>query len=124
MRTRRIAFILLGCALVLPANGQSDAIKSKVDAYLQRVGPILAEALMPELAKHRELGDVRKRFSFKIDAVGHPHDIKANSVPSTKLLDHLIVRVIGRLKFPPIPKDVLAEYPEIEFRTEMGPPEQ
>jgi hypothetical protein len=124
MRARRVSLILLGCAWVLTADGQSNAVKSKVDAYLQQVGPILAQALMPELAKHRELGNVRKKFSFKIDAAGHPHEIQASSVPSTKLLDHLIVRIIRGLKFPPIPKDVLAEYPEIEFRTEMGPPEQ
>jgi hypothetical protein len=124
MRTRQVSLILLGCACVVVAHAKTDALQSKIDAYLDKVGPILAQALMPELAKHPELGDVRKRFSFRIDAVGHPRQINATSTPRSELLDRLVVRVIRGLKFPPIPKEILAKYKELEFRTEMGPPDQ
>src|SRR5260370_26966520 len=77
---------------------------------------------MPEIAEHRELGDVIKEFSFRIGAAGHPNEIKATSVPPPKFLDQLVIRVIRGLKFPPIPKDILEKYPDIEFRTRMGPP--
>jgi len=123
MRTRLVSLILLGCAYVVGAHAETDVLQSKVDAYLDKVGPILAQALMPELAKHPELGNVRKTFSFRIDAAGHPREIKATSVPSTTFLNRLVVRVIRGLKFPPIPKELLQKYPEIEFRTEMGPPD-
>ena len=106
------------------SSAETDALQRKVDAYLDEVGQILAQALMPELAKHRDLGNVTKKFSFRIDAAGHPSEIKATSTPSTELLDRLVVRVIRGLKFPPIPKDILAKYKYLEFRTEMGPPDQ
>ena len=124
MRTRLVSVILLGCACVVGAHAETDPLQSKVDAYLDKVGPILAQALMPELAKHPELGNVRKTFSFRINAAGHPREIKTTSAPSTKFLDQLVVRVIRGLKFPPIPKELLQKYPEIEFRTEMSPPDQ
>jgi len=124
MRARLISLILLGCTCTLTSGAGTNAPQSKVDAYLDQVGQILAHALMPELAKHGELGNVTKKFSFRIDAAGHPTEIKATSTPPTELLDRLIVRVIRSLKFPPIPKDILAKYKYLEFRTEMGPPHQ
>jgi hypothetical protein len=122
MRARLTSLILLGCAYALTSEAETDALQSKVDAYINQVGQIVAQALMPELAKHRELGNVRKTFSFRIDAGGHPSQIKATSIPSTELLDHLVVKIIRGLKFPRLPKDILAKYENLEFRTEMGPP--
>ena len=120
MRAIAVALILLGCAL--NSDAQTDALQPKVDAYIAQVGEIVRDALMPELAAHRELGDVIKEFSFSIDAAGHPREIKASTTPPTEFLDKLVIRVIRGLKFPPIPKDILEKYPEIEFRTRMGPP--
>jgi hypothetical protein len=122
MRPTLVSFVLLGCAYTLASNDESDALQTKVDAYIQEVGQIVRDALMPELAEHRELGDVIKEFSFRIDAAGHPNEIKATSIPPTKFLDQLVIRVIRGLKFPPIPKEILEKYPDIEFRTRMGPP--
>jgi len=79
---------------------------------------------MPALARHRELGNVTKKFSFRIDAAGHPSEIKASSIPPTEFLDQLVIRVIRGLKFPSIPKEILEKYKYLEFRTEMGPPDQ
>ena len=121
MRARLLSFVLLGCTYALTSDAETDPLQAKVDLYLGEVGPIVAQALMPELAKYRELGNVRP-FSFKIDAAGRPKEIKATSIPSTQFLDQLVIRVIRRLTFPRIPRDILAKYPEIEFRTEMGPP--
>ena len=116
--------ILLGCTCTLTSGAETNALEPKVDVYLDQAGQILAHALMPELAKHRDLGNVTKKFSFRIDAAGYPSEIKATSTPPTELLDRLVVRVIRSLKFPPIPKDILAKYKYLEFRTEMGPPHQ
>jgi hypothetical protein len=122
MRATVILVILLSSHSALAGDAESDVLESKVNAYLQQIGPIVAEALMPKLAEHRELGNVIKEFSFRIDASGHPKQIKASSVPPTELLDQLIIRVIQDLKFPPIPKDILEKHKDIEFRTRMGPP--
>jgi hypothetical protein len=120
MRTIAVALILFGCAV--NSDAQTDALQPKVDAYIAQVGEIVRDALMPELAEHRELGDVIKEFSFSIDATGHPKEIKVITTPPSELLDKLVIRVIRGLKFPPIPKEILDKYPEIEFRTRMGPP--
>jgi hypothetical protein len=120
MRAIAVPLILLGCAL--HSDAQTDALQPRVDAYIAQVGEIVRDALMPELAAHRELGDVIKEFSFSIDAAGHPKEIKASTTPPTEFLDKLVIRVIRGLKFPPIPKEILEKYPEIEFRTRMGPP--
>jgi outer membrane biosynthesis protein TonB len=122
MRATLVSFILLGSAYALPSDAETDALQSKVDAYIDKVGQIVAQALMPELAKHRELGNVTKRFSFRIDAAGHPSEIKATSIPPSEFLDQLVIRVIRGLKFPRIPKEILEKYEHLEFRTEMGPP--
>jgi hypothetical protein len=122
MRARLVSFILLGCAHALTSEAETDPLQPKVDAYIVVVSQIVGNALMPELAKYRELGNVTKKFSFRIDATGHPSEIRATSIPSNEFLDQLVIRVIRPLKFPRIPKDILEKYPDIEFRTEMGPP--
>jgi len=122
MRARLITVILLGCAYAVTSDAEIDELQSRVDAYIGEVGQILAQALMPELAKYPELGNVKKRISFKIDLAGHPTEIKATSAPPTKALDELVIRVIRGLTFPRIPNDILQKYHDIEFRTEMGPP--
>jgi hypothetical protein len=60
MRAKVVSLILLGCTCTLTRGAETNALQSKVDAYLNEVGQILAQALMPELAKHRELGNVTK----------------------------------------------------------------
>jgi hypothetical protein len=122
MRARLVSFFLLGCAYALTSDAETDALQSKVDAYIGEVGQIVAQALMPELAQHRELGNVTKKFSFRIDATGRPFEIKATSIPSTEFLDQLVTQVIRGLKFPPIPAEILEKYKDLEFRTQMGPP--
>ena len=76
---------------------------------------------MPELAKHRELGNVTKKFSFRINTAGRPSEITASSVPPNKFLDQLVTRLIRGLKFPRIPKNILEKYKYLEFQTEMSP---
>src|ERR1700738_3028136 len=103
MRATLASFILLGCLCARTSDAETDALQSKVDAYIGEVGQIVAQALMPELAQRRELGNVTKKFSFRIDAAGHPNENKATSIPPTEFLDQLVTRVIRGLKFPPIP---------------------
>ena len=91
---------------------------------MAEVTRIVAGALMPELAKHRELGNVTKKFSFQIDAAGHPSKIRVVTIPPNRLLDQLVARVIRGLKFPRIPKNILEKYKSLEFQTEMGPPDR
>ena len=45
MRTRLVSLILLGCAYVVGAHAETDVLQSKVDAYLDKVGPILAPGI-------------------------------------------------------------------------------
>ena len=122
MRAKLVSLILLSCACPFTSDAETDALQSKVDAYIGGVSQIVAQALMPELAKHRELGNVTKKFSFRIDAAGHPFEIKATSIPPTEFLDQLVTRLIRGLKFPPIPAEILEKYKDLEFRTQMGPP--
>jgi hypothetical protein len=106
--------------LMLMVTAEADSLQPAVDAYMAEVTRIVASALMPELAKHRELGNVTKKFSFRIDAAGRPSQITCTTVPPNKFLDQLVVRGIRGLKFPPIPKKILRTYESLEFRTEMG----
>lgn len=122
MRTMLLPLILVSCICPFKTDAATDELQPKVDAYIAQVGGIVRDALMPELAEHRELGDVIKEFSFSIDAAGHPKEIRASTTPPTEFLDKLVIRVIRGLKFPPIPKEILEKYPEIEFPTRMGAP--
>ena len=97
-----------------------------IDAYIANVGEMAGRALMPELAKHRELVKGTTKVSFRVDPAGHPSEIKAVSTPRNQFVEQTILRVVRRMKFPPIPKRILQEggYTSLEFRTEMGPPDQ
>ena len=70
----------------------SDSWKGRVatarGSYMDEVTRIVAGALMPGLAKHRELGNVTKKFSFRINTAGRPSEITASSVPPNKFLDN------------------------------------
>ena len=106
---------------MLIVTAKADSLKPAVDAYMAEVTRIVAGALMPELAKHRELGNVTKKFSFRIDAVGRPSQITCTTIPPNKFLDQMVVGGIRGLKFPRIPKNILEKYKYLEFQTEMGP---
>jgi outer membrane biosynthesis protein TonB len=106
--------------LMLMVTAKADSLQPAVDAYMAEVTRIVAGALMPALAKHRELGNVTKKFSFRIDAAGRPSQITVSTVPPNKFLDRQVVRVLRGLKFPPIPKNILEKYKSLEFQTEMG----
>jgi outer membrane biosynthesis protein TonB len=116
--------IVLACVCALATRAMADSLQPAVDSYMAEVTRIVAGALMPELAKHRELGNVAKKFSFQIDAAGRPSEIRVTTIPPNKLLDQLVVKVIRGLKFPRIPKNILEKYKSLEFQTEMGPPDQ
>ena len=123
VHARLVSLILLGWSCALTSDAKTDALQSKVDAYIDQVGQIVAHAVMPALARHRAW-ERHKKFSFRIDAAGHPSEIKASSIPPTEFPDQLVIRVIRGLKFPSIPKEILEKYKYLEFRTEMGPPDQ
>jgi hypothetical protein len=124
MRAKLASLILLACVSTLATLAKGESVQPTVDAYMAKVTRIVASALMPELAKHRELGNVTKKFSFRIDAAGRPSEITATTVPPNQFLDQLVFRVIRGLKFPRIPKNILERYEYLEFRTEMGPPDE
>jgi hypothetical protein len=115
MRAKLASPILLACVCALATRGKADSLRPEVDAYMVDVTRIVAGALA-ELAKHRELGNVTKKFSFQIDAAGRPSQIRVTTIPPNKLLDQLVVRVIPGLKFPPIPKNILQKYKSLEFQ--------
>ena len=123
MHAKRASPILFACICALATHATADSLQPAVDMYMAEVTRIVAGALMPELAKHRELGNITKKFSFQIDAAGHPSEIRVITIPPNKVLDQLVVRVIRGLKFPRIPKNILEKYKSLEFRTEMGPPD-
>jgi hypothetical protein len=124
MRATLASPIVLACVCALATRVMADSLQPAVDSYMAEVARIVAGALMPELAKHRELGNVTKKFSFQIDVAGRPSQIRVTTIPPNKLLDQLVVRVIHGLKLPRIPKNILEKYKSLEFQTEMGPPDQ
>ena len=88
MRAKLGLPILLACVCTPATRGKAESLQPAVDSYMDEVTRIVAGALMPELAKHRELGDVTKKFSFRINAAGRPSEITVSSVPPNKFLDN------------------------------------
>jgi outer membrane biosynthesis protein TonB len=127
MRTRLALFIVIGiCGYASSGAARSAALQSMIDAYIAQVGEMAGNALMPELAKHRELVKGTTKFSFRLDPAGHPSHIEAISAPRNKFVEQTTLRVIRRMTFPAIPKKILQDggFEYLEFRTEMRPLDQ
>ena len=122
MRARLVSGILLGAYGYVLA--QTEPLQATIDAYMAHVNKIVGDALMPELAEHRELVKGTTEFSFRIDPAGHPNEIKAVSTPRNEFVEQTILRVLRASTFPPIPKRILKQggYEYLEFRTKMGGP--
>lgn len=124
MRKRLVALIVVCiCAYASSTEARSAELQSMIDAYIAQVGEMAANAFLPELARHGEPMKGTTKYSFRLSPAGHPSDIKAVSTPRNQFVEQTILRVIRRMKFPPIPKNILKEggYTSLEFQTEMGP---
>jgi hypothetical protein len=127
MRGTLASFILFGAYVcVWSSDAHAEPLQSIIDVYIDQVGAIAGGAIIPELARHRELVKGTTEFSFKIDPAGHPSEVKVVSTPRNRIDEQTISRVIHDLKFPRIPKRILEEggYEYLEFRNKMGPPDQ
>ncbi len=62
MRATLALFILVGGLCTRTSDAETDALQSKVDAYIGEVGQMVAQALMPNLRSIASLGTSQKSF--------------------------------------------------------------
>jgi TonB family protein len=84
--------------------------KSATFAYSNQIGTIVLQAVAPELAKHQErLDGGTVEYSFRLDHEGRLQNLKIVSSTFNNFVENTCLQMIRVAKFPPIPKEVIAE---------------
>ncbi len=85
-------------------------LRSATSAYSNQIGAIVLQAIAPELAKYRaRLDSGTVGYTFRLDHDGRLQSVKVVSSTSNKLVEDTCLKMIRVAKFPPIPKEVIAE---------------
>ena len=94
----------------------------ETEAYFGRVGTIIFNTLVPELAKHPERLSGAVRVALLIDRKGHIQIQKVVSTTSNRWVRDTALRVVRSVKLPPLPKEVIAEQKQepVHFEAEWS----
>jgi len=110
MRHLAIATLVICCTSVFAQKWSgSGPHQPATEAYFSRVGTIIFNTLVPELAKHPERLSGAVRVGLRIDRQGHVHVEKVISTTSNRWVKDTATRVVRTVKLPPMPKEVAAE---------------
>ena len=111
MRARPFVIIsLICCAQAIAQSGAAAETRLPATSlYLSQVSAIASQAVVPEFAKHRERLKGSVKVTFRLDRQGRVRDLKVVSTNSNPWTQETATRMIRAAKFPPIPKNVVAE---------------
>jgi TonB family protein len=109
-----ILVVLMLCsrapAQALPEGISMEELRSASFSFSNQICTIVLQAVVPALAEHQDLLDGgTAKYSFRLDREGHLHDLKVVSSTSNKFVENTCLQMIRVAKFPPIPKEVIAE---------------
>jgi TonB family protein len=92
------------------------------EAYFGRVGTIIFNTLVPELAKHPERLSGAVSVALLIDRKGHVQVQKVVSTTSNRWVQDTALRVVRSVKLPPMPKQVITEqgHESVQFQAEWS----
>ena len=79
------------------------------EAYFSRVGTIIFNTFVPELAKHPERLSGVVRVALRLDRQGRVQVQKVISTTANRWVQDTALRVVRTVKLPPMPKEVAAE---------------
>ena len=87
----------------------AEALRSATFSYQTQINTIVFQAVVPELAKHVNwlMGSVK--FSFRLDREGRLSRLRVTSSASNRFVEQTTIQMIRATKFPPVPKQVIAE---------------
>jgi len=112
MRARLFVIIpLICCAQAIAQSGAAAETRlSATSLYQSQISAIAFQAVVPEFAKHREhLKGGSVKVTFRLDREGSVKGLKVVSTNSNPWVQETATRMIRAAKFPPIPKNVIAE---------------
>jgi TonB family protein len=111
MRARAFVIIpLMCCAQAIAQSGAAAETQLPATSlYLSQVSAIASQAVVPEFAKHRERLKGSVKCTFRLDRQGRIKGLKVVSTNSNPWTQETATRMIRAAKFPPIPKNVIAE---------------
>lgn len=92
------------------------------EAYIEQVGTLVRNALIPELAKHPESLSGAVRVALRLDRQGHIDALNVLSTKSNRWVQDTATQVVRTLKLPAVPKEVAAEqgHDWVEFQAEWS----
>jgi TonB family protein len=111
MRARPFVIIpLICCAQAIAQSGAAAETRLPATSlYQSQVSAIAFQAVVPELAKHRERLKGSVKVTFRLDRQGRVKGLKVVSANSNPWVQETATRMIRAAKFPRIPKKVIAE---------------
>ena len=111
MRARPFVIIpLICCTQAIAQNGAAAETRLPATAqYQSQVSAIAFQAVIPEFAKHRERLKGSVKVTFRLDRQGRVKGLRVFSTNSNPWTQETATRMIRAAKFPPIPKNVIAE---------------
>jgi len=112
MRARSFVIIPLICfaQAIAQSGAAAETRLSATAVYQSQVSEIAFQAVIPEFAKHRErLKGGSVKVTFRLDRQGRVKGLKVVSTNSNPWTQETATRMIRAAKFPPIPKEVIAE---------------
>src|SRR5260370_25809124 len=111
MRARPFVIIpLICCAQAIAQSGAGAETRLPATAqYQSQVSAIASQVVVPEFAKHRERLKGSVKVRFRLDRQGRVKGLKVVSTKSNPWVQETATRMIRVAKFPPIPKEVIAE---------------
>ena len=106
-----VIIALVCCAQAIAQSGAAAETRLPATSlYQSQVSAIAFQAVVPEFAKHRErLKGGSVKVTFRVDRQGRVKDLKVVSTNSNPWAQETATRMIRAAKFPPIPKEVIAE---------------
>jgi TonB family protein len=103
-------------------RGGSGTRMPATEAYVEQVGTIVRNALIPELARYPDRLSGAVRVAMRIDRRGHIDDLKIVSTKSNRWVKDTATRVVHTLKLPEVPREVAAEQGRdwVDFQAEWS----
>jgi len=126
MRCLVIAALLICCTSAFAQKWTRDKgvpRQPATEAYFERVGTLILNALAPEWAKHLERLSGKLKVSMYINRQGHIQGPRVVSTTSNRWVEDTALRVLRTVKLPQIPKQVVVEqgHDPVHFQIEWGP---
>jgi TonB family protein len=109
MRRLAIFLIMICCSPVFAQKWTGKVPHPPTEVYFSRVGTILHNTLVRELAKHPERVSGAVRVALRIDRQGHTQIQQVVSTTSNQWVQDTALRVVRSVKLPPMPKEVAVE---------------